>query len=72
MSIHLEARDIILLLTFLGSAWGGSIHVIRSMNGKFSAVATTMARLDERVKNVESDTARLDTRINELAATGGK
>lgn len=58
----------------LVGVWLFSIKVVRTINGKFhgvsqefAAVRTTMARIDERVKGVESDVARAQSQIDELA-----
>ena len=55
------------ILTGLGMMCGMGaffVGVVRNINGKFTTVAVTMARIDERVKNVEGDVVRLDGILN--------
>jgi hypothetical protein len=63
----LRVGDLVTAGTLLVGVWMFSIGVVRTINGKFSGVAVTMARIDERVKAVESNTARAHQRIDTLA-----
>lgn len=66
----LRVGDLVTLGGALVGMWLFSIKVVRTINGRFSEVATSMARLDERVTHATGDAARAHERIDELASRG--
>lgn len=58
------------ILTGIGMLSGTllfALGVIRNINGKWSKVEVTLARIDERVKGVEDDVRRLDSNLVTVA-----
>jgi len=67
MNMTVRIGDLLTIGSTLVGMWLFSLGVVRTVNGKFARHSETLARIDERVKGVEADVARANTRIDNLA-----